>query len=131
MAKLKKEAIPTPTEGQLGDNLSVIDPIELQGEEKSKETTLEGEVTPNPDGNGNGETLNPNDLNPEEGNGGEGDKEENGQEDAIPPHIEKILKLYPQYESLYIDNRGGVFTVETNQNIRKEAILYKNKNYKQ
>lgn len=131
MAKLKKEAIPTPTEGQLGDNLPVTDPVELQDEEKSKETTLAGEVTPNPDGNGKDETLNTNDLNPEGGNGDEGDKEENGQEDAIPPHIEKILKLYPQYESLYIDNRGGVFTVETNQNIRKEAILYKNKNYKQ
>lgn len=113
MAKLKKEA--TPTEGQLGDGLPVIDPVELQGEEKSKETTLVGEATPTTEG----------------GNGGEVYVEEKVKEDTISPHIEKILKLYPQYESLYIDNRGGVFTIETNQNIRKEAILYKNKNYKQ
>lgn len=44
----------------------------------------------------------------------------------LEKHIEDILKIYPQYESLYIDSEGGVFTTDTNQNIRGKAILYKN-----
>lgn len=44
----------------------------------------------------------------------------------LEKHVEDILKIYPQYESLYIDNKGGVFTIDTNQNIRGKAILYKN-----
>lgn len=44
----------------------------------------------------------------------------------LEKHVEDILKIYPQYESLYIDSKGGVFTTDTNQNIRGKAILYKN-----
>ena len=44
----------------------------------------------------------------------------------LEKHVEDILKIYPQYESLYIDSEGGVFTTDTNQNIRGKAILYKN-----
>lgn len=44
----------------------------------------------------------------------------------LEKHIDEILKIYPQYSSLFIDNKGGVFTTDTNQNIRGNAILYKN-----
>ena len=44
--------------------------------------------------------------------------------------VDKILKLYSQYESLYIDSNGFVFTVDTPENQRNDAVLYKNKYYK-
>lgn len=45
--------------------------------------------------------------------------------------VEDTLKVYPQYKTLYIDNKGGVYTADTNQNIRGNAILYKNPYYNQ
>ena len=44
----------------------------------------------------------------------------------LEKYVEDLLKIYSQYESLYIDSKGGVFTTDTNQNIRGNAILYKN-----
>ena len=49
--------------------------------------------------------------------------EEDKQADAI-------LKLYPQYKELYIDSKGGAFTVGTPEHIRGKAKLYKNKYFK-
>lgn len=44
----------------------------------------------------------------------------------IEKHIDDILKVYTQYKSLYIDHNGGVFTSDTNKNIRGNSILYQN-----
>lgn len=51
------------------------------------------------------------------------------QEQADDPRVDAILKLYPQYEKVYIDSRGFVFTVDTPENQRNDAVLYNNKYY--
>ena len=42
------------------------------------------------------------------------------------PHILAILKMFPTYESLYIDTHGGTYTPNTPAAIRGKATLYKN-----
>ena len=44
--------------------------------------------------------------------------------------VDKILSLYPQYESLYVDSNGFVFTEGTSKAMRGNAKLYKNKYFK-
>lgn len=41
-----------------------------------------------------------------------------------------ILKSFPNYESLYVDRHGGVFTPDTPKTIRGSATLYKNPHFK-
>lgn len=50
---------------------------------------------------------------------------------TIPQYVEKILTRYPNYAELYVDAKGGVYISSTQQNIVKDAILYKNPYYKQ
>lgn len=49
----------------------------------------------------------------------------------IPQYVDKILTRYPNYAELYIDLKGGVYVRGTQQNLVKDAILYKNPYYKQ
>ena len=49
---------------------------------------------------------------------------------VVNSRIDAILKLYPQYEELYIDSHGFVFTANTPKNQRNDAVLYKNKYHK-
>jgi len=49
----------------------------------------------------------------------------------IPKYVDQILTGYPNYEELYIDSKGGVYVKGTQQNLVKDAILYKNPYYKQ
>lgn len=51
-------------------------------------------------------------------------------EPEVAPQVRDILKSYSIYEMLYIDKHGGVFTPDTLQVIRKNAVLYKNPFYK-
>ena len=44
--------------------------------------------------------------------------------------VDKVLRLYPQYESLYINSNGFVFTEGTSKAMRGNAKLYKNKYFK-
>lgn len=44
--------------------------------------------------------------------------------------VTQILRLYPGYESLYVDHHGGVYTPDTAALLRRGAILYKNPFYK-
>ena len=44
--------------------------------------------------------------------------------------VDKVLSLYPQYESLYVDSNGFVFTEGTSKAMRGNAKLYKNKYFK-
>lgn len=48
-------------------------------------------------------------------------------EQEVPEYVDKILKMYADYEELYVSNKGGVFTVGTPEHIRGNAVLYKNK----
>nr|DAE28235.1 MAG TPA: hypothetical protein [virus sp. ctuZj11] len=40
--------------------------------------------------------------------------------------IDSILQSFPNYETLYVSARGGVYTPDTKPEIRGAAILYKN-----
>lgn len=48
----------------------------------------------------------------------------------IPDNVDKLLKLYPSYESLYVDDKGGVYPVDAQPNLVVGAILYQNPYYK-
>lgn len=47
----------------------------------------------------------------------------------IPKHIDDVLKVYPQYQNLYVDDKGGAYTEDTVESLRGEAKLYKNPHY--
>jgi hypothetical protein len=47
----------------------------------------------------------------------------------IPAHVDKILKIYPNYAELYVDAKGGVFPKGTKPNLVANAILYQNPYY--
>ena len=47
----------------------------------------------------------------------------------IEPHIDRVLKAFPNSQNLYVDAHGGAFTTDTPQVIRKGAKLYNNPHY--
>lgn len=47
----------------------------------------------------------------------------------IPEHVEKLMKLYPQYEQLYVTPNGFVHPVGSPKYLVANATLYKNKFY--
>lgn len=47
-----------------------------------------------------------------------------------PLNVDKILKKYTSYQSLYIDSHGGTYTTDTPQQLRGSAILYENPYFK-
>lgn len=49
----------------------------------------------------------------------------------VPPFAMNTLKAFKEYESLYVDDKGGAYTPDTKQNLVGEAILYKNPYHKQ
>ena len=48
----------------------------------------------------------------------------------IPANVEKLMKLYPQYESFYVTSTGFVHPIEAPEYLVKDAVLYKNKYFK-
>lgn len=49
----------------------------------------------------------------------------------LPDYAEKLLKLYPHYDALYIDKLGGVYPKDAQPEFVQGAILYQNPYYKQ
>lgn len=49
--------------------------------------------------------------------------------EEISEAVTKILKLYSDTKSLYIDAKGGTFPADTNQSLVGRAILYQNPFY--
>ena len=49
--------------------------------------------------------------------------------EVLPESVSKILKAFPQYESLYLDMKGGVFTSSTPESIRGNAKEYQNPHF--
>lgn len=72
------------------------------------------------------------DVKPQEDQGISNPGDAEGQEPEpvqIPKHIDDVLKVYPQYQNLYVDDKGGAYTEETTETLRGEARLYKNPHY--
>lgn len=44
----------------------------------------------------------------------------------IPAHVRALLQKFPEYEALYIDADGGMYTPNVAPAIRKGAVLYRN-----
>lgn len=102
MARIKKEVI-TQEDNTLPitseTNTEITDNIQ------EEETTTEGEIIPEKEN-----TI------PQ--------KETLPKEDIIPEYVNHILKMYPQYKELYIDNKRGTYTTPT-----KESTLYHNPHF--
>jgi hypothetical protein len=49
----------------------------------------------------------------------------------VPEPTRLLLQKFPNYQELYIDAKGGVYTKDTQPNLVTEAILYQNPYYKQ
>lgn len=72
------------------------------------------------------------DVKPQENQDTSSPEDAEGQEPEsvqIPKHIDDVLKVYPQYQNLYVDDKGGVYTEDTAGSLRGEAKLYKNPHY--
>lgn len=48
---------------------------------------------------------------------------------VIDEQVRQILKVYPNYESLYVDRHGSSYTPDTPAMLRRGAVLYKNPFY--
>ena len=45
----------------------------------------------------------------------------------ISPIVDEALKAFPEYEKLYVGRHRQVYTLDTPESIRKDAVLYDNK----
>lgn len=41
-------------------------------------------------------------------------------------HVLSVLQTFPNYEQLYVDKQGGVYTPDTPEQLREMATLYTN-----
>lgn len=48
---------------------------------------------------------------------------------VIDEQVRQILKVYPNYENLYVDRHGSSYAPDTPAMLRKGAVLYKNPFY--
>lgn len=49
---------------------------------------------------------------------------------AVPENVEKLMRLYPQYDEIYVTPNGFVHPKNAPKYVIKDAALYKNKYYK-
>ena len=54
-------------------------------------------------------------------------QKETEKEEKIPQNVLRLMKMYPQYEEMYITPQGFVHPAGTPEYARKGAKLYKNK----
>lgn len=64
---------------------------------------------------------------PEKPNADKAEEEEATTDAEVPEAIDKILRLYPQYEECWISKEGFVYPKNAPKYQRKNAVLYKNK----
>lgn len=50
--------------------------------------------------------------------------------DATPDYADRLLKIFPAYEQLYIDRLGSTYTADTPPVFRTDATLYTNPYHK-
>lgn len=138
----RKKSVPEATETLQTDNASSgipeqdlqlqrggKEPVETSGIENETEQSQVSEKEESVE-----EDVEDSEKTPEEGDDdGEEEDTETGTPPAevLPSYTARLLSIWPEYQELYIDDKGGVFTKDTQPNIIKEAILYQNPYYKQ
>lgn len=124
MARRKSvEAVASATPISDKEN-EIVDGIATMSEVDDGSKTDDNETTEPGGGQGGGEESEETKPPTEDGDDDEEEVPAN-----IPEIADKLLQVWPDYESLYIDDQGGVYDSDTQPNIRGEAILYKNKYY--
>lgn len=118
---------------RLSEDLEQSTGSELQSEQtENLDTTTQGEGSEGEGGNGEGsetpDTASIESKNKEEKPKSRASKKETT-ETEIPASIAKVLKAYPQYEVLYVDNKGGIFSPKTPEKIRGNAVAYSNPHF--
>ena len=56
-------------------------------------------------------------------------EEETSEEAAVSPYVERLMKLYPQYEKFWVTKKGFVHPEGVPEHLTKGATLYTNKYY--
>ena len=64
---------------------------------------------------------------PEKPGADKAEEEEATTDTEVPKAVDKILKLYPQYEECWISKEGFVYPKNAPKYQRNNAVLYKNK----
>ena len=64
---------------------------------------------------------------PEKPGADKADGEEAATDAEVPKAVDKILKLYPQYEECWVSKEGFVYPKNAPKYQRNNAVLYKNK----
>ena len=64
---------------------------------------------------------------PEKPGADKAEEEEATTDAEVPKAVDKILKLYPQYEECWISKEGFVYPKNAPKYQRNNAVLYKNK----
>lgn len=62
-------------------------------------------------------------------NNGKASEEAKATQIEIPSEVKNVLRRFPLEQELYVDKCGGVYSKDTQQNLIKNAILYKNPFY--
>lgn len=57
------------------------------------------------------------------------DSQQEKKETEIPQKVDELLKLYPQYEKLWVTKNGFVHQEDAPKYLTHDAVLYKNKYY--
>lgn len=61
-----------------------------------------------------------------ENNSANNENIESVMDSEIPKSVARLLKLFANYEELYVSESGSVYTTDTKPALRGKAILYKN-----
>lgn len=70
--------------------------------------------------------IEPDEVKAMENESAKNEKTESGSANEIPKFAARLLRLFSNYEELYVSDSGSVYTPDTKPAIRGNAILYKN-----
>lgn len=119
MARVKKEAVEETVESPVAEQENTQETVESPVEDKSEDPVLDDAIK---------DTLKEieetvQDSPASQVKPGDDTPAKEKPEDSF---VDSILQSFPNYETLYVSVRGGVYTPDTKPEIRGAAILYKN-----
>lgn len=115
-----EETVETPVEETAEEAVeqtveTPVEETEVTETEQTEKTLVEETETPETE------------RTPEKPNADKAEEEEATTDAEVPEAIDKILRLYPQYEECWISKEGFVYPKNAPKYQRKNAVLYKNK----